>query len=510
MMPAVAGLFGVFLVLLATSTFGPGVSPDSAAYLSAAESVAAGRGYVKFDDELYAHLPPLYPTVLAAGVVLGLDAVTVARLLNALAFGLIVFAGSVLVDLHARSRGGVILGVCALLISPTLFSASTMAWSEPFFTLLLVLVAVWLRRHSLAGRYRDLLIAAGCAALACLQRYAGIFVVMAAVIVIVSRRDPTVRVTERVRQAFVFVLVALSPIALWVVRNIYVTGASSFPLNPVGLDPIAALSSAVGVFTGWAFPPRWPLPLRIAGAAIVVAFGWLVTRRVGAGPAEGEDWKARLRVPLILAAVYSVCIFAIILTIHNETSRLLGPTYPWMIVLTVVAFEEGLRRLRGGRRVSAVVTAVMVTACVIWLGYQASRIVRDVGLDVRHGVGPYRRVFQRSATLARIRTSPSDGPLYSNAPEVIYLFTGQHARFGPARHQALAGFASSEPCYLVWLERVPVNIVLSPDELARVFAVTPIARLTDGAVYRVGPLRRSSALATVSLRHHDRERHSRK
>src|SRR4029077_19914325 len=130
------------------------------------------------------------------------------------------------------------------------------------------------------------------------------------------------RVTERARMALLFAAGALVPVTLWVARNFYLTTSSSFPLNPFGLDLTQALSGAADALTGWAWPPRWPLPLRVVGTAAVIVCGYLLARVGGPAREDGEDWKARARVPLVLAVVYAAFVFAILLTIHYETGRL--------------------------------------------------------------------------------------------------------------------------------------------------------------------------------------------
>src|SRR5205085_8939047 len=81
------------LVALATARHGPALFPDSALYLSSAESLRAGRGYELYDDRPYTIAPPLFPTLLAVAGVLGVAP----RFVNALAFaGTVLVAGRLL------------------------------------------------------------------------------------------------------------------------------------------------------------------------------------------------------------------------------------------------------------------------------------------------------------------------------------------------------------------------------------------------------------------------------
>jgi hypothetical protein len=78
---------GFALVALATARHGPALFPDSALYLSSAESLREGRGYVLYDGRPYTIAPPLYPTLIASTQRLGIPPATI----NALAFAGTIF-----------------------------------------------------------------------------------------------------------------------------------------------------------------------------------------------------------------------------------------------------------------------------------------------------------------------------------------------------------------------------------------------------------------------------------
>src|SRR5690242_18826237 len=86
LLPAAAG---ILLILTATSRFGAGLTPDSAAYISTARNLCAGRGYVQYDGNPFVAWPPLFPTLLAFLELCRVDPLSGGRIVNALAFGLI-------------------------------------------------------------------------------------------------------------------------------------------------------------------------------------------------------------------------------------------------------------------------------------------------------------------------------------------------------------------------------------------------------------------------------------
>src|SRR6185503_3566465 len=92
------------LARFATSFRGPALSPDSAVYLSVAESLARGNGFVQFDGTPYVRWAPLYPFLLSLPARLGLDIDQAARAIGAVCFGLFVFLNALWLGRRVHSR----------------------------------------------------------------------------------------------------------------------------------------------------------------------------------------------------------------------------------------------------------------------------------------------------------------------------------------------------------------------------------------------------------------------
>ena len=140
----VTSLLGIGLVLVATSRYGVGLSPDSAYYIFAARSLLSGKGYLDFDGTLYTNWPPLFPTLLAGLGLVGIEPLDGARLLNAVTFGLIVLASGKLFIRCIRSKAFAVLGILSVLLSFQLLKVSVMAWSEPVFILLVLFFIMYM------------------------------------------------------------------------------------------------------------------------------------------------------------------------------------------------------------------------------------------------------------------------------------------------------------------------------------------------------------------------------
>jgi len=127
-------VLGIIIVLVATASYGAGLSPDSVGYISIARQLAAGNGYVDRYGQDVAVWPPLYPTVLGViKLLFSVDPLESARFLNALVFGL-----NVALTLWIVAQNFPLKFVFAafwLVLSFPLLHVSVMAWTEPLFIL---------------------------------------------------------------------------------------------------------------------------------------------------------------------------------------------------------------------------------------------------------------------------------------------------------------------------------------------------------------------------------------
>lgn len=95
---AVLAIIGVAGVLVATSQYDAGLSPDSVGYISVARSLASGQGFQTWLGAPMTAWPPLYPFLLSLPMVtLGIDPLSNAHVLNAILFGLIIYFSGVLI-----------------------------------------------------------------------------------------------------------------------------------------------------------------------------------------------------------------------------------------------------------------------------------------------------------------------------------------------------------------------------------------------------------------------------
>ena len=361
------GGLGAVLATLRGSTFGVGLQADSANYVSAARSLMSGNGLLSMNGGVFTDAPPLFPSALASfGVVFGMDPADGAGYVNAAAFGLTIFAALVWLRSHVRSRFLLIWTGCVCALSLPLARLSAMALTEPLFILFTTLSLFALDRFLGTARRWWLFTSAVCAASAFSTRYAGAPLVAAALLMLLWQGN--LRFSERVRNAAAYCIIAVAPIGVWVVRNLFVHGKPTGNWYPTSFTPARSLGYTVDEFTSWVFTEigsgywnglLWNLSGTIGGrisldpSTIGTALKGLVLLGLaaGVGYALGRTRSPRriggIAVPAMFVSAYAVfCAVVFPLTGIQIYSRFLAPLYVPVLVITVLILNEFLCRAR--------------------------------------------------------------------------------------------------------------------------------------------------------------------
>ena len=279
---AALAVLGVVLVLLHQVTYGVTLEWDSVTYISVARNLLAGNGFVQpYDGAPYLLWPPLFPGLLALVSLLVFDPYEVAGLVNAVAFGLTVFVAGRWLCNRIESRGFVLWGCLAITLSAPLLQNAAWAISEPVFILLTLLALVETEIFLTTERRSSLLRSALFTALACLTRYIGLSIVITVVLVLFFKSAKPF--LKKVRHMATYAFVAVTPLGLWLLRNMLVSGTltgyerSHHPFASF-LDYV---QQTLEVMASWAVPFLDPVP---AGATIVIGIA-LLALAVGLGVA---------------------------------------------------------------------------------------------------------------------------------------------------------------------------------------------------------------------------------
>ncbi len=395
---------------------GPGVSPDSTVYLETARNLLSGNGF-SVDGRPLTHFPPCYPLLLAGvGLVMDGDVLLAAHWLCVILFGLnLVLLGATAFLMSGRNSLATFLAVLFFSLSPSFLMVHSMAWSEaPFLAFLLtsvVLLSVSLAQDR-AGLLLLSAITLGCAVM---TRYAGIAAFPAMAVALLVFGDRPLR--ERSRRALLYFTVALSPLLMWLARNLVVAASAtnrSFRVHPFDSHDVTML-----VTTVW----EWFLPITsddslirvlVGGCGLLVLIGTLVVlgketlRRPRRRPAAGTVFVI---VCMLFLISYLAFLLVSISFLDAHTSINQRIMVPALVLITVA-----------GIAVSARWRPVLPIALVL-LSLSTVLHVREAVLQVVHmhqyGQGYTERAWVESEVITYLKKVADDRLLYTNGPDVL-------------------------------------------------------------------------------------------
>lgn len=434
--------------LFATRT-GPNATPDSAAYLSASEHLAAGRGLtVPFQPALDRTAPMAAAEAVAADglafsvqapgvslamaplVALGLDSATAARLVNAVSLvTYLTVAGHLAMLLVARrdewGRGAATLAgavVGCLAVQHVLVWWSLRAVSEPLFLALSTAAMVTVLRWRTTRRPAWLLAAIALAAGAALVRYVGVGVV-AAVAVVVAASSDTGRRPDRRSVVMGATVGAVASLPLWLVLTFHDRPDRNLSWHPppatswrLGLDTLAGILLPPSVPAWWSWPA-------VAVLAVLVILGVRAARLSSTGSTVAVLGVFALSHVGVLVASVMVVDGAVPL----GDRHLLAVFAP--VVLTATLGWWSLRpRLRLLSAIALV--GVLAAAGVATWGEVLPGPVTPV-LD--NDFGPVTGPAPPPETAAFLRARPAGAVIVSNEPSRVWLTARRSAIQVPPR-----------------------------------------------------------------------------
>ncbi len=461
--PVACGMLGFALVLLLTSEHGAGITHDSIYYMSLAKNLAAGNGFVEFDSSGRASTlwPPLFPVLLAAAESIGWETPGSARWINAIAFGLIAYLGS-LILIQPRvpvSRPAAVAGSLAIVLFKPGSYVSAHVLTEPLFILFTLLSLVNVERFLTRGRWRSVLLAAAFAALASLTRYVGVTTIAAGLLLILADfrlaqpEGANRRRLTAAAQAATYVFIAAAPLALWLFRNLLVSRTPAGERLPAERSVIENIQLVLEGLGGWVLPTRTQLqalpeniilPVQTlvdsAGAydAMVAAVGALLLL-----PATGTvvcrglhvQWSLKDAIgnPLAPHAAF-MFVYLTFMTvsasvvafgpISANNGRLLAPVYVALVLMSVVALEalwkgRGLRAGLGRSLVRIFAGGFCPVLLASVLGWNILLVDRARSRGLGYPLPA------RGGELARfLRTNSLSCEFYGNEPHMVWFLGG--------------------------------------------------------------------------------------
>jgi hypothetical protein len=480
-----AGLIGFILIQVFTRHSGVGVSPDSVSYISAARNMVHGHGFISYEMLPVTDFPFAYPFFLTGiSFFTRLDPLQFGAILNGLLFGLLLYiSGSIMNGFEKYSGWYKRILLCCFLFSPALQEVYSFLWSETIFLLLILLFTVSLSTYLRKNGIRWLLVSSVICALACLTRYAGVFLVITGSGLIFFNAKANWRF--RILHCFIFGLISVSLLAINIIRNFSKTrlAAGTRYRNDSGL--LKTMEYFGDVVSDW-LPVGHGRILSIF-LTVLVLLGFSVaiycTRR-------SKGYYGFELVVAVTGLVY--CLFMLItstLTRYEPfTARLLSPMFIpllWSLSNSIPGFLAGKPwRIRWITGLPALLIAAWFINHELAADYEFYDGVKDAG------IWGYREdPFVQSAIVQYVIknvpvTHAADG-LYSNAADAYYFITGLPARQLPfkAFPEKVQQYYDSKMNYLVWFNDLDNPEMPGLQTILQHKNMVLLQQLPDGAVY---------------------------
>jgi len=197
--------------------------------------------------------------------------------------------------------------------------------------------------------------------------------------------------------------------------------------------------------------------------------------------------------------IYGVFLVTSISFVDHHTpldDRILVPLYLTAVLLLCCAGYDLITRLH----YIPAYSVLGVLGCTLFLGFHGWRAEKWIADQAHNGAGYASRAWRQSALIDYITHLTRDVPIYSNAPDAVYILTGRETRMLPLKtnpnsnrpnagyRQAIETMTQSgeyDPGIIVYFDTVSRWYLPSEDELQDLLPLRPLTHVVDGTVYRI-------------------------
>jgi hypothetical protein len=409
---------------------GPGVSPDSTAYIATARSLLAGDGLFVHGKPL-THYPPVYPLLLGiVGFFQHGDILLASRFLAAIFFGVnLVLFGLMVRVCTKQSLSATICAMFLFLFSASAISIHSMAWSEPPYITFSMAAFLLLAHHIARPTVSLLVMASLMVGFAAATRYVGVvlFPTMALALLLMGNRS----IKHKMRDIIAFTAVASLPIASWFIRNVMIAQSAAnreFAFHPFSLGHVKNMIINIYDFVLPIPISNWMKAFHVGVAAALFLFVILLLHRRMYIKQNATSLGIVLPALCILYFLTYLVFLSISISFFDAHTpvddRLLFPAF---LALTVAAFALAwsLSEQLGQQFVWYFFLSFVLFSVTINADYAIPSAI-----DIHYnGRGYTSKDWEQSETISYLLESRdvSFKKIYSNAPDAIRFLTGREA-----------------------------------------------------------------------------------
>lgn len=517
-------LAGIGLVFLTTAKYGAGLAGDSMNYISVAERLLAGDGFVDFADVPLVLFPPLFPVLIAAlAWVSRADVFVVGWVLDALLWGLNIFLSGLFLKRVFRAQPIYFyLSTLIIFLSPSGLAMHASLLTDPLFltfTLLFFLLGESYIEKPAWPPFVALFIIA---ALSPLLRYSGFTQIVTGGLIILyahgrvsspggggrkAMGELVQKLPKSLLLAAFFGIFSLLPMSLWIYfHNYLISGTWWGGSTTAGADPLVNILQSLRKIMYWFIPYRPISKDGFVEPVIILAVIMMVLIVLN----KKQHWltwaKEFLRPALVsMLLLTSVYFSSLVLNMQTGDHKLLFSDRYFVIILAPVLaliFITFDRLILPHIPLRAdVIRAGMVVVFLLWSVYPGYKIYKYISVSLVEGESGYNqyntRAFHESETLAKVKTllqKEPDARLYSNIPAAAWFFTRHLLTLPPVRDEKLskdelkaiyAGWPQDHPGYYIWFEPDPFELFMPVNDISLFAEIEIVKKTSDGMIVRV-------------------------
>ena len=440
----VIALLGAAHIYFRTSNYGPNVTGDTLTYISVAENLAAGNGFLTYNQFRFQAWPPLFPIMLGLFAPLEIDLVDVGRFIGIIGFGITLGIFYGWLSRYLKNPILIVASTAAIVLSYPLNLVSSYLLTETLFIVFLLLALIKLSSflQSSSPSRSDLKWAASFTVLATTTRYLGVAVILTGIFIVMIRSGfSTMR--EKFRYVALYTAMSSIPLGIWFYRNFLTIGHLTGIRTTREASFTDRLSEVYDVLYQWIWFDSSKNIFQTSVVIIIVIWALigLSALRKSSGPishpsSSGSSLKTHARWKVGLPFGLFLIIYLAIILIGTSVAagsggvtqiidtRYMAPIYIPTLIVIVVWLDYLLQQTTGKLKVIS-----WATICLLLFG-----LLNSVAISLQRNIEETSEALaddtkidlwgysSDSETMRYLRDNPLNGQIYSNEYPAIYWF----------------------------------------------------------------------------------------
>jgi len=484
----IAAVIGYYAIYLFTSYSGVGLSPDSIMYASTATNLQAHGSILTFNKGPLVFFPVFYPFFLGViQFITRVDPITAGSVINSCLFAAVIFTtGWILENFTSHARIYKWLILIAIILSPGLLEIYSFLWSETLFIFESLLFIIAYRHYLQTHTTKALLIAAFITAITCITRYAGITIVGTGGLMLLL--DNELPIKKKIKHILIYGFGSISLLVANLLMNRINTGLSTGTREPSITPFVDNLHYFGTVICDWAAfrtDAADPYAAPITSIIFICLIGILAWKTYKQSIDHVEN------IVIAFAVVYGlfIVVSASISRYERINSRLIAPMFIPLLIACTSWVPDVLRLIK----TKAVKYALSVIAIILIMAFEYSAYQVDYQRyddECDYGVPGYsddswnKSEFVMYLIKHQHMFKPGI-PIYSDADEAVYLFTGMSSTLIPHKLQttAVQKFYGEKRFYLIWFDNLYNSELISLPDIMAHKKLVKVGSAKEGEIY---------------------------